>query len=375
MSLYITLTFILIIVLCFATNRRSQEIGFLLSASQTKNGCIQVYKLNNKTYFYKKWCNLFAFLLLMLMWILTAFRASNIGNDTNNYINYFENINDTGIINQYQIEYGFQLLCLFVGVFTKNPQVFLIVCATICYVGVGFYAYRYSKNILVSLILIFTFCFSIFINTLRQDIAMVICLYAYQAIKDKKNLKALIFIVFAITFHKSAAIYLLLLFYKVFSVKIKVNIALSIILVAISISGVLDSFLSITNLYSGYVQSQYAGTGWIAVAYYVLQSLFFYWFIYRAYNKNLKGKKVVLVNCVLCLFLNLLGFSVNLFTRAAQYFLLPMITEIPNACYDGKVKSKNLWLLSICLVLLSYFLVTLIVRPEWNNLYPYSFFN
>lgn len=374
MALYIILIFIFLVFLLIATNKRTQSLGCLLSASQTGRGSLRVCALNTDDRHYKKTNNILALVAIFVMWFLTAFRAWNIGNDTNNYVTYFENIITTGMSSQYRIEYGFQLLCLLVGLFTSDPQVFLIICTTICYVGVGFYAFKYSKNIIVSSVLIFTFCFSIFTNTLRQDIAMVICLYAYRFIKDKRNFKAVLLIIFAMTFHVSAGVCLLLFANRFIKSNFILNVLIALIFALLGVSGVLNMILSGLGLYDNYLHGQYAGTGWIAVTYSILQSLFLYGFIYSAYRNKTSKNKVVLVNCVLHLFVNSLGFAVNLFTRAAQYFLLPLIVEFPNACYDGKIKFKKYWLLLFCSILLIYFIVSLIFRSEWNNLYPYHFF-
>ncbi len=368
----------LILLFCFAlalaTNSRARRVGCALSATQTDKGHIVVRTLDKKTYNYKKISNVIAFALILILWALTAFRASNIGNDTNNYIKYFIDINSTGISSEYRIEYGFQALCLFVGLFTEDPQMFLIVCATFCYLGVGYYAFKYSKNILVTTILIFSFCFSNFTNILRQDIAMVICLFAYQAIKDKRNLKALIYIILAICFHKTAAICLVWFFYKFVNTNMKLNLLLAFLIVLIGASGILGFFLVKFGIYANYAQGKYAMSGWLAVGVGVVQSLFFYGLTYAAYKNKGGNTKLILVNCIFMLFINCSGFGVNLFTRGSQYFAFPLIVELPNACYDGDIKYKNRWLMSICFVLLMYFIVILIFRPEWNNLYPYSFF-
>lgn len=372
MILYIVLVLFIPLVYC-AANRQSQEVGCLLSKSQTKAGFYIVNNLSGKKHRYKTKCNIIAFVVLGLMWFLTAFRASNIGNDTLNYINAFEQINASGISSQFRMEYGFQLLCLFIGLFTKNAQVFLVVCASICYIGVGVYIFRYSKNIIASVILLFAFCFSIFTNILRQDIAMVICLYAYQFIKEKKNMWAVLLILLAMTFHITAAICFLIFILKYLRHNFKLNIIVTILIIAASASGVLNSIMLKSGWFSNYAQGQYARTGWLAVTYGVLQSLFFYLFILNSYKRS-KCKQTIIANCLAYLFISCFGFAINLFTRAAQYFMLPMMIEIPNACYDGNVKSRGFLLFIICTILLSYFCISLIFRPEWNNLYPYKFF-
>lgn len=50
--------------------------------------------------------------------------------------------------------------------------------------------------------------------------------------------------------------------------------------------------------------------------------------------------------------------------------LISIIIPVFNS---GKIKNRDLWMLIMGIIMLAYFMVTLIVRPEWNNLYPYEF--
>ncbi len=374
MIVYIILLLIIFIALGIAGNRRSQEIGVFLARKEAGDGYLLSGRSKNEIYTYKTIYSIIAFALLFFMWVLTAFRGPDIGNDTRNYIYYFEKIRTTGIEKEYRFEYGFQLFCLIVGLFTNDAQVFLIVCATICYIGIGVYIFKYSKNILISAILVFTFCFSIFTSALRQNFAMILCLYAYHFIKNKKLIRAFILICLATTFHKTAVLCFIFFLYKFIGVGLKINLVLIAVTIVLAMSGALNNILVNFGWYGIYAHGKYAGTGWVAVAYNVLQGLFFYWFMYTAYKKRIRHKQqIVLINCIVLIFLNSLGFAVNLFTRASQYFILPIITEFPNACYEGKVKEKSLWLSVVCLALIGYFLASFIMRPEWNSLYPYSF--
>lgn len=365
MLLYLVLVAVLGLYVLIAVDKQSQKVGC----------CLSVKKLGGQAHNYKMLCNVLAFAILFIFWFLTAFRSETIGNDTKNYIIYFDKIIKTGISSEYRIEYGLQILCVIVGFFSKDPQVFLAVCATICYLGVGIYIYKYSKNILVSTILVFCFCFSIFVNTLRQDIAMVICLYAYQALKKDKKFGAFLLILFAFLFHKSAIVFLPMLIYKWLRFNFKSVIIIAFLIIILSISGIMEPIVHlISSQYSGYFSSKYADSGWLAVALEVVRNFILYLFIWRAYKKDRKNHCLVLASFTFLLLCSCFGFIVNMFTRLAQYFLLTAIVEIPNACYEGQVKKVNVWIALICGVLLIYFIVILVFRPEWNNLYPYYFF-
>ena len=365
MALYFTFSIILLVIAVYAAKLQPQTAGCCPLAKKSRavaNGGVKKF-------------NIISAFLLAFLWFLTAFRATEIGNDTENYLDYFVRIRQTGVSNDYRIEYGFQVLCAVVGLFTDNQQIFLIVCATFCYLGVGVYIFKYSANVLFSTILVFCFCYSDFTNILRQDIAMVICLYAYQAIKNHKNILGLFLILLASTFHKSALVTVILFLHRFYKFDLKLFVICIAFLIFICISGIAEKvILFLASRYKGYFNSQYARTGWSAVAISVIKGVAFLSFINTAYFKNKKQDSIVFLCLSAYTVLSSLGFTVNLFTRAAGYFILPMLSEIPNACYCGRIKRKKLWLCLICFALLSYFIIVLILRPEWNHLYPYRFF-
>lgn len=365
MILYISFVIIFCIFTVYATERRVARVGVGTEMLYGGNRRINTDTVNKAI----------IIIVLFTLWFFTAFRGVAIGNDTHTYLNYFYRINEVGFSDSFKVEYGFQALCLVIGLFTDNAQWLLIVCATICYAGVGAYILKYSKNGIVSVVLVFSLFFSSFTNILRQELAVVISLYAYQFIKDRKNFRALLLIVLAILFHRSAAVMLLLFFHKLCKFRINTVLIIACLLIILGVSGLAQTIAEkLAFEYSNYFNGKYARSGWLAVSVGVVRALVFYLFIYKAYRDNRKENSVMIANFAFLLLVCCLGYTVNLFTRAAEYFLLPAIVEIPNAFSTKKIKDGRLWLAVTVIVLLLYFLVTLIIRPEWNNLYPYAFF-
>ena len=104
-----------------------------------------------------------------------------------------------------------------------------------------------------------------------------------------------------------------------------------------------------------------------------MRAFVIYLLIYTAYKDSYKENSLIISNAVLLLTTICFGFSVNLFSRASLYFLLATVIDLPNAFNSGKIKNRNMLMLITGTVMLAYFLTTLIIRPEWNNLYPYQF--
>lgn len=363
MALYISIAIFLIagMLLEFTANRKEATIT-------EENSRL---KKENKHTFYQL---VFFLIVIFVLWFLTAFRSVIIGNDTLNYVRYFQVFGQGGIDPNSRIEIGYQILNILVYKISPNPYFFLGVVATICYLGTGIYIYKYSDNIVFSTLLLFPVAYSFFASGLRQAIAMVICLFAYQAIKNKRFGFAILLIAFASLFHTSALLMLVLLFHRLIPKKPFVVIPLTVIFIALSISGVMDNvFAIIMGSYGGYYELDRITDGWLGIAYYCIRALVFYGIAFLSYEKKVKENSLVLSLFTTLLITVSFGFSLNLFSRATNYFLLISMVELPNAIHRGGLKHKKILMFLLGFIMVLYFLVTLIIRPEWNRLYPYQF--
>ena len=365
MTLYVIITFILAVALFVSTTSEATQVAYANLIQKPDKDALR----------FKKNSTVFVILFLLLLWALTAFRAPEIGNDTKNYIYFYNTIGATGFNNEIEVEVGYIIYCIVLNFLGFSAQQYLIITATICWLGVGIYILKYSKNILFSLCLAFCFCFSNFTNILRQDIAMVIILYVYVLFKQKKYVRSFLLLVLAGLFHTSAFCFILIYFYNFFPKKSKTVVILCFIIILASVSGLITTLLAeILPEYYNYFFGKYSGTGYLAVAVAVIRSLVFYIVLYCA-TKGSKDResKIIYGNGFLALLFICFGFTVNLFSRITFYFLFPMIVDIPNSLYSGQFKKRNRWIILIGLILLAYFIVSIIMRPEWNNLYPYKF--
>lgn len=364
MALYISIAIFLIagMLLEFTANRKEATIT-------EENSRL---KKENKHTFYQ---HAFFLIVIFVLWFLTAFRSAIIGNDTYNYVRFFQLFGEGGIDPNSRIEMGYQILNILVYKISPNPYFFLGAVATICYVGTGIYIYKYSDNIVFSTLLLFPVAYSFFASGLRQAIAMVICLFAYQAIKKKKYWLAILLVLLASTFHTSALLMLALLFHRLIPKKPFWVIPLTAIFIALSVGGVMDNVFAILleNSYGGYYESEELTSGWLSISYYTIRAIVFYGIAFLSYEKKVKENSLVLSLFTILLITVSFGFSLNLFSRATNYFLLIAMVELPNAIHRGGLKHKKILMFLLGFIMVLYFLVTLIIRPEWNRLYPYQF--
>ncbi len=310
---------------------------------------------------------------LIVLWVLTAFRGINIGNDTITYCRYFTNICNNGVNKSYAIEIGFQRFLVFIGKFSTNPHHFLIIYSTLLYGLISFIIFRYSEDKLISLFLTYFFCFGCFCSMLRQGLAMLICFLGYIQLKNNKKLRFVIFVLLAACIHKSALLVLLLLFHKYLPKSNKFLIWVCIIALALSRTSLL---LNISDLlggdYSGYFGSKYAGSGQLGTILSLIRAILIFVIVHDK-NEDNKDSTYSLshANVFYLVFFICCGFTVNLIARISDYYLMFTIIDMPTLFHEKKEK-RQLYMALFIYIILYNFLV-LYFRPDWNHLYPYEF--
>ncbi len=310
---------------------------------------------------------------LIVLWVLTAFRSINIGNDTITYCRYFTNICNQGVNKTYAIEVGFQRLLLFIGRFTTNPHYFLIIYSTILYGLISFIIFRYSKDKLLSLFLTYFFCFGCFCSMLRQGLAMLICFIGYIQLKNNRKCLFILFVLLAACIHKSALLVLLLLLHKYIPKRSKYIIIGCLIALATSRSSLL---LSISNLlggeYSGYFETKYAGSGQVGTILLLIRAIMTYLIVHDINAEDdYPSYSLSHTNVVYLVFFLCCGFTVNLISRVSDYFLMFTIIDLPEI-FHAKKEKRQLYIVLFAYIVV-YNLLVLCFRPEWNHLYPYEF--
>lgn len=325
---------------------------------------------------YKLLSGALALISLLVLWLLTAFRAESIGNDTHGYLAYFQMFNNLGPNYSIRIEKGYQFLNILIGKLTSDYHVFLIVISTMLYLALAVYLFLYSPNILLSVCLFFCAFFSAYTNVLRQALAMIITLYGYQALKGRKHWLAALLFLLAMFFHKTAFICFLLFLSNRLVKKKWLVFALAALCAAVSASGALMLLIhTLFPQYSAYFNSEYVSTGWLAVTYSVAEAAIFYWLACDASDASKREDCLALTSFALFLLITVFGYSINLITRVGQYFEIIAITELPEMLLRRSLKHGRVWMFCICTVLLIMFMLTLIYRPEWNHLVPYEFWH
>ncbi|MBQ7549649.1 MAG: EpsG family protein [Clostridia bacterium] len=162
------------------------------------------------------------FIFFLFMTVLVMFRNRGIGNDTNNYMNFFEQTARTTGLHLDQksaLELGFQLLMKVVAVFTRDPHVFIAVTGLM--VSAMLYP-TYRRLCVDTPLTIVLFCtmstFLMLFSGIRQMLALGIGMIAYEFTRRKWIVPFLIAVVAAVFIHTSA--FILILMYPLYHLRV-----------------------------------------------------------------------------------------------------------------------------------------------------------
>lgn len=317
---------------------------------------------------------------------LAAFRASSVGNDTEEYLRIFEETISSGIYES-RYEIGYLWFNKLLGYISNDSQIVLIVSSIFIFYSFGRFIWKYSRIPWLSMLVFFMLVFGSTVNIIRQCIAVAILLYSMDFIIQRKLIPFVLSVAIAFLFHYTAVFFV----FTWFLPNIKLNgytlfIFASLTVVCYTLfSSLLSYAFSYFSMYEYYSGSMYfegeartATMTQIAISFSI--SLLGY-VSYRYYTDDewKKSKKdgqiakllilmqfVATVIYVLCLKLNLLD-------RIAFYYSVFSFVGLANAIslYPIYVRRKiAFW---VVLLLLTYSCIVIVERPNWNRVFPYEF--
>ena len=147
----------------------------------------------------------------LLVIVFQGLRAFSVGTDIKVYISGYTAIGTSNAWTYQNFEIGYvalNKLCYFWGL---NARAFLAVAALLIQAPIFYTLYKYAERPLFSVLIYFAFGnFYMTFSGLRQSIAMTFCFLAYIYIKKRRPAGFVILVLFAMAFHTSAVICLLL---------------------------------------------------------------------------------------------------------------------------------------------------------------------
>lgn len=324
-----------------------------------------------------KYRNFFLFFLYLILILLVSLRSLNVGTDTENYFEIF-NQAKLGEIFSFNLEPFYLLLNVLCKTLYNNFSFYLFVFSSffIFIWSVIFKKLSYDYTVAIIFFLTFFAYFSFF-NITRQSFAMSLCLLSLFYLFDKKYYKYLFLILIASCFHYSAIIFIITLFIFKF-----VRNPFFSLIISFASTYFLSNFIlfylvnsSLKNSYLNYGGQLDDISGLFLIGFLVIQFIFFSFFRFFLIPSNKLFSNLFNIFSfglgffLACKFLRFLDDGP---TRLTFYFLLVNIFLFSIAIHsivNNKVKftAKILFIVFCFIYFLNYLL------SGAGGLYPYFF--
>lgn len=307
-------------------------------------------------------------LFLTFLWLslCCGLRNEFLGNDTSNYITFFNDIKHFGIL--YGSDIGFSLISYFLMLVFDNPQILLLIYSLITNYLIIYRLWEFKKRssfpllILIYTIIYYPYCF----NIVRQFLAVAIVFWATKYLESKKYFLFTFFNIIAISFHTTAIMGFFYLLCQDDIIKcLKINKKRIITVIPILVLSTLLLFSSNIEKYISYLTV-------IKFNFYtmIIFKFFCICIIYsiQYYQINLKSlfKKKKVVNFfsdkihlyyLIGIILSLSGMFFSFINRIGFYFLIYEIPFWGSVCHDKQTKKICYVLITfiLCIYLISFF--------------------
>lgn len=332
-------------------------------------------------------------LLMLIVFIRSALRSYMVGNDTEVYLHINSWVSDYNSLKDLllssltlTVEHGYLALNWICLKIFGHYQSVIVTSSIIIYWGYFRFFKRHSCALLLSFAVFFFLGYSDnCMNIIRQCIATVITLYSYEFIVQKQKRKFILTVIIAFLFHKSAIIFLPAWWICHFAFNRK-----TVIITLLSSIGLLillrrGSYLlfSMMGGYANYMSDdyEYSAGGKIAPLINMIMYATIFWFCNKQiHTAEKRGVSIIVIEdlkrmrnllwVAICFLV--LSLANALIFRMAMYYYVFVIALLPNAIHLSK--NRGFWSFIIFALLALYYIVTVTFKPEWNLVYPYTFF-
>lgn len=308
---------------------------------------------------FKIWMVILAILPMFLLFVL---RYKYVGADTIGYVRFFQKeIRGYTLLELFdedlmRFEIGFRIYVKIISLFTEDYTVFFLISGLVIFGSLLSFSCKYTQNPFLFFFFFITLGTYAFMETgLRQALAISICLWAVDFVKDKKFIPFLLLVLLAQYFHKSAIIFLLV--YPLCLVKqIDWTFVIYAILTVVFLVG-FAAFQGFFNQLFGYeYEIEETGNGGI-FALLVAILVFFSMFIMQGKDKDIEGQDIILHLSLITILFWVLRLVSRTAERISYYYIIGMYAYVSHAFTYDKDKFSNFlkWLLILaCLALFIY---------------------
>lgn len=343
---------------------------------------IQHFSLNptNAIAKYDKKNQLALGLFFILLTLLVMLRHETIGNDTRNYIHFFEQY---AKMNWQEIataskEWGFPYFNKLVSLLTKEPQVFLAITAIITVLMIYPTYRRLCTDASLTIMLFCTMStFVMLFSGIRQMLAIGIGFLAYECTRKKKIILFILCVLLAIMFHTSA--FMLVFMYPLYHARITAKwlwVVVPVMTLIFIFNEQIFLFLSIfIKEYTKYdVSITYTG----AYAMLILFALFTLFSFWIPDETQLDQETIGLRNFLLfSLALQMFAPLHSLAMRMNYYYIIFVPLLLPKIIHHSSARFNQVAVVArhiMVIFFLFYFIYTIATSESTLNVFPYHFF-
>lgn len=365
-------------------------------------------KNSNYSYKRKKRFMVLAFGLLILIAVL---RSPSVGRDlAGHYAQNYQNIaslswnqlSDFSTLSGYEI--GYVVLCKTLSLISNNVQWFITVVSIFVYYVTARFILKNSEDVVLSTFIeIFSCSYYMYLNILRQSLAVSIVLLGYEFLKNKeikrfkRYLIFALFVVVATTFHQSAIISLVFILFDTLRFERRHIILASVVVMGfyflydklyaftLMVVGNSDRYATYLSTAEGVGSIDWISMINIALTFgaFVLGYITLVWNKKRNLNITDKNNKefviehensVLMYACLMAGTFRLLTSQMNILNRATYYFL-PFIFILYPTAVNSSGRYRKLVKCCLYIAYFAYFcIITTKVAGEYYGTVPYKFF-
>src|SRR5690625_1231772 len=317
--------------------------------------------------------------MFITLFILSSLRSSDIGTDTKNYLSGFNSIKYADFDNVYDVvrwEVGYVFLNKISSYLSEHPNIILIITSFIALLGVFYFIYKNSTNVILSVYLYLTLYLYFFsFNGIRQAIAMSIIVMGLHFIIQRKFISYLIIIILATLFHETSL--LLITLYFIYDLKLDfkniMTILGSFLFIFISVEYLIDYILGFSRSLS-YIETPELTMerGGLLFPLINISILLFVIYIKNISNINDKQLSFYIYIILLGVLSSILSMKVYKLLRLNYYFLIFYIVAIPYAITFIDNKKRKL-VISYITILVSGVYCWVRLSNGWQRVTPYEF--
>jgi len=343
-------------------------------------------------------------LFFFIIFLFTGLRSPEVGNDSMQFYQAYMRIRNIpwSEWTSERYEWGFFALCKLLGFLCPHPQTLFLFTAFVFSNSIFQFIRLYSQNAALScLLFLFLNLWAVYLNLMRQILALCVILYSIRFLRDGMNFRFCVGVAAASLFHRSAWVCLVMPFFyqRRFSIKIMLIFIPFAVLCFWQYDNIFTLAVILLNRYAGYRTSeQFGSSNYFGMALNTgvcLTILLYGKFLRRGKEPDFfellpaDFQIYMLLCCLLCY---ILGMRMYILSRLTPYFTvfylswlgaaepfvkMEQFSLLPASLNPLDIFMKKVYPLEPFLIVFAssaYFCVIHLFRPEWQGIVPYRFF-